>query len=168
MTYASPEGKRWRTAMLGNAWVGLIQRIPAQYHDNLAVVLSTGAEVVIQSIASLEPEYMVIRGRTAGSTDGGRVFIVPFDQVQYLGFQRVLSEPDLRAIFGGEAPSFAAMPVPVDTPAKDSPPEPTPTPPAVEPPAAGPAPQKAAPISKSILLARLRARLGNDRKVTER
>jgi hypothetical protein len=153
--------------MEGHAWAGLLQRIPATYHDNLAVVLSTGAEIVLQSIASLEPEYMVIRGRTAGSTDSGRVFIVPFDQVQYLGFQKPLREPELRALFGSEAPAFAACAGPVDAAPAEGTLAPPPPPPASEP-APEPVPQKPPPMSKSILLARLRARLSQDGKQAER
>jgi len=155
--------------MQGNAWVSLIQRIPAQYHENLTVVLSTGAEIVMQTITCLEPEYMVIRGRTAGSTDGCRVYIVPYDQVQYLGFLKRLTEPEMQAVFGSAAPPvFAAAPAPVESVPTESPPGPGPTPPTAAAPAAETAPKKPAPISKSILLARLRARLGKDGKATER
>jgi hypothetical protein len=149
--------------MKGTVWIGLFHRIPATYHDSLVVKLTSGAEVVLQTLLSLDEDYMVVRGRTAGSTDEGRVFLVPYDQMQYVGFNRYVSEPDLRSMFGSEAaatppPVVAADPVAEPAPAVSTPEKP----PETEP------PKKPAAISKTILLARLRARLAQDSKPSER
>jgi hypothetical protein len=161
---------RVEDAMLGNEWVGLLQRIPATYHNTLALCLSTGAELVLQNIVQLGPEFMVIRGRTAGCTDAGRVFVVPYGQIQYLGFQNRMTEAELQGIFGADSvsPGPAAPAVPEPAAAVPVPAAPAAAPEAAAAPPPEPAPRKPAPVSKSILLARLRARLGQDGKQTER
>jgi hypothetical protein len=158
--------------MQAAAWIALFQRIPANHHDNLVVLTTTGAEVVLQAIVYLEPDYMVVRGRTAGSTDTGKVFVLPYEQIDYLGFSRRVSEPDLKAIFGGGTPALAvaaaaAAPAAQES-AGESPPAAEASPPAEPPPPAEEAPKRPPQISKSILLARLRARLSPDGKPAER
>jgi hypothetical protein len=157
--------------MQAAAWIALFQRIPANHHDNLVVLTTTGAEVVLQAIAYLEPDYMVVRGRTAGSTDTGKVFVLPYDQIDYLGFSRRVSEPELKEIFGGRTPALAVPSAAVAPAAPEPGAEPPPAaeagPPA-EPPPAQEAPKKPPQISRSILLARLRSRLSQDAKPSER
>jgi hypothetical protein len=151
--------------MKAEAWVGLLQRIPATYHDSVILMLGAGAEVMLQTVVSLEPDYMVIRGRNAGSTDSGRVFVVPFDHIEYVGFSRKMSEAELRAIFGPAAANFAEAPAPAADTAAAPAPVPDAAPPAAAAPGAPPEPpKKPAAISKTVLLARLRARLGQDGK----
>jgi hypothetical protein len=151
------------------AWVALFQRIPVSYHDNVVVVMGTGAEVVLQTIAAMEPEYMVVRGRSAGSTDSGRVFVVPYAQIDYLSFIQRISEPELKTLFGGDLPAFATIAPPTEleaTPEIAAPPAPPEPPPSA--PAADPAAKLPPQVSKTVLLARLRARLGGDSKKAER
>jgi hypothetical protein len=149
--------------MTGQAWVELVRRIPATYHDCMVVLLGTGAEIVLQTVVLMEEEYMVVRGRTAGSTDNGRVFVVPFDQIEYLGFNRRITEPELRSIFSlGDAATAPPAPAPPESNGQAAAAECAPAAPAA--PAAEAAPKKPAAISKTILLARLRARLAQDGK----
>jgi hypothetical protein len=65
----------------------------------LTLTTKTGAEVVIQSILRAEPEYLVIRGRMAGTTDGGNFFVVPFGHINFMTFQRTIKEDEVRALF---------------------------------------------------------------------
>jgi len=154
--------------MLGPAWVELIKRIPAALHDNLMAVTSTGAEIMIQSIMRLEDEFVILRGRPAGSTEQGRVLLLPWDQLNHVAFHKSIAETEVQRIFGnGEAVAAevvehasekaAAKPEPATT-SEAAPPEP-----ATNASVPVPAPAaKPAPLSKSILLARLRARMAND------
>ena len=154
--------------MNGAAWIALLQRIPVDYHDNLVVVMGTGAEVVMQTIAYMEPEYMVVRGRSTGSTDTGKIFVVPYAQIDYLSFNQKISEPELKALFGTDAPAFVAAPAPPAAETAEAAATPAPPAPAAPAPAA-PAPAPKPPqLSKTVLLARLRARLGGDSKKAER
>ena len=73
-----------------------------------------GTEVTIQNIIRMEMDYVVVRGRLAGSSDAGRVFFVPYDQIHLVGFQKEVKEPVIRAFFG----EGQAAPAPSAAPAK--------------------------------------------------
>jgi hypothetical protein len=154
--------------MQGSAWIKLIRRIPENQHDNLVAVTTAGAEIMVQRIILVEEEAMIFRGRPAGSTDQPRILLMPFDQLNHLAFHRAPTEVEVQAIFGDGNVSFApaasalkaeaaaAAPeapaaAPAATQEKPAPPQPAPTP-----------STKSAPPSKSVLLARLRARLAGD------
>jgi hypothetical protein len=101
--------------MQAATWKQLLQIIPRPKYDQLMLLTSAGAEVAIQNVLRMEDEYLVVRGRLAGTSDANRVFFVPFDQINYLGFQRELKEADIEAMFGpaaleggGAAPAPAA------------------------------------------------------------
>jgi hypothetical protein len=81
-------------------WIALFRRIPSELHDALGLGISTGAEIVPQRIIKLDSEYMVLRGRMAGSTDPGRIMMVPYAQLTHITFTREMSEPEVEAIFG--------------------------------------------------------------------
>ena len=171
--------------MQGPSWIALFERIPPKLHDQLALTLVTGTEILMQSILRLESDFALIRGRMSGSTDAGRVLILPYDQLVNLAFTKRMLEPEVQAVFGqtlesptapaGEAageeemvhdeeagdsgalevaqgPSVGVS-VPMRTILRSPPPPDT---------AAGKNQQ--APPSKSILLARLRARLAEKGK----
>src|SRR2546423_9917533 len=90
------------------AWITLFRRIPSDLHDALALGMATGAEIVVQKIVKLEPDFMMIRGRLAGTQDSGRVVFIPYPQLTYVAVQRALTDAESEAIFGhGEASAFA-------------------------------------------------------------
>ena len=141
------------------AWKAIFNRIPREHHEILMLVTSIGIEINVRSIQLLEPDYVVIRGRLGGTTDAGRVFFVPYDQINYLTFNKEIKEEQIAEMLGTEPPppraaipdgesilqaaAEAAAPV-----AKD---EPAPTP--------APEPAKAAPPGKMALLERIRSRV---------
>src|SRR5438093_8405671 len=67
--------------MQGSSWIALFERIPTKYHDAIALNLVTGAEIMMQSLLRLENDYAIMRGRMAGSTDAGKVLILPYDHI---------------------------------------------------------------------------------------
>ena len=172
--------------MLGPSWIALFERIPASLHDSLALTLVTGAEIIMQSVLKLESDFAIIRGRMSGSTDAGRVLILPYNQIVNLAFTKRMLVPDVQAVFGQTLESAATSRESersegeaVETPAENAPEDAAE---AADPPSKGvavemrtaqckppPAPASAAagksqPPSKSILLARLRARLAEKGK----
>jgi hypothetical protein len=86
--------------MQGSAWIALLRLIPAEQIENLALALTSGTEISIQSIIRFEPDYFVIRGRLVGTTDEHAFFIVPFDRINHVTLQRSIKEPEVRAMFG--------------------------------------------------------------------
>jgi hypothetical protein len=155
--------------MHSSAWIVLLRRIPPDQHDILALVTTNGIEINIQTILRTEEDYVLIRGRLAGTTDTGRVFFVPYDQINYLGFVREVKETQIRAIYG-EAPPAEPVEPKSDTcstePALAEPasaaatPDPAPPPaPEAKPPPEPPKPAAQFKIPrKSGVLERLRAR----------
>lgn len=86
--------------MLGIGWMSLIEQIPENQHDGLGLITSSGIMINIQSIMRMEEQYLVARGRLMGSTDAGRSFFVPYDQIDCVYFQRFLKEDEVHAWFG--------------------------------------------------------------------
>jgi hypothetical protein len=168
--------------MQGPSWITLLGKIPLTLQDTVALTLVTGAEILMQSILRLESDYTIIRGRMSGSTDAGRVIILPYDQIVNMAFTKRMLEPEVVAIFGkimeqltaqtdkGSSADQAAAngadsedegAVEVTQTAKEEPAapvRPTQSTPATPATATSPAKNQSQP-SKSILLARLRARL---------
>jgi hypothetical protein len=95
------------------AWIALFRRIPANLQDVLALGLTTGSEIVIQKIVKLEPDFMIIRGRLAGTQDTGRIVMVPYNQLTFVAIGKHLLDTEVEAIFGKGAPvAVADMPTP--------------------------------------------------------
>jgi hypothetical protein len=163
--------------MLGASWIGLLRRIPASQHDCLVLVTTTRAEIFVQKVIRLDRDFLVCLGRLAGSTDQGKLHIIPYDQMTYLAFNKKMTEEEIYSVVGKPgvavqlvetAPAVVAPvveetafePIEFRMESTSDPTAATPQPVAEAPPATGGA--KVAPPSKSILLARLRERLAND------
>lgn len=154
--------------MQSASWIALLQRIPPDQHDNLMLITCNGIEIAIQNILRTEEEYVVLRGRMAG-TDKGRFLFLPYNQITYLGFQRVVKEVEVRALFGETVPeSQPAQPLPEPETAPTA--EPAAAEAAAPPAAAAPAEPAPAPASskpaaptslpdKKTILERLRERV---------
>jgi hypothetical protein len=164
----------------GSGWLSLLSKIPRQKHDHLAIVTTTGSEIVLREIVRVENDFIIVRGRMAGSPDQGRVLVLPFDQITYLAFSKMMPEAEINAMFGqeGSAVQFkdgAPPSAETEAGAELTPAAPTEEAvaqgkdpatgakgPAAPGAASGKGSAKPAPPSKSILLARLRARLANE------
>jgi hypothetical protein len=109
-------------------WKALLLRVPSDQIDNLMLMTTQGTEINVQALLRMEEDFMVLRGRQAGTNDGGRVFILPYERLDFIGFQKPLSDAQLLAVFE-------------DAPASATPP------PAPAAPAAAPAPVVAAPVA---------------------
>jgi hypothetical protein len=117
--------------MQNTAWMALWRKIPPDKHDHLMVVTAVGTEIAVQNLLRIEEDFIVVRGRLAGSSDSGRVFFLPYSQIDYAGFQKPLREEEFDALFGESsasvpAPAPALPPVEPITPLPASKPQPTP------------------------------------------
>jgi len=114
--------------MQSSAWISLFRLIPHSHHENLSLTTQNGTEITLQSIIRMEMDYVVLRGRLQGSSDAGRVFFVPYDQINFVAFLKEVKEPVIRAFFGEVQPAPAsAAPARVDADTvADSEPEPLP------------------------------------------
>jgi hypothetical protein len=147
--------------MQGAAWINLLRRIPANLHDALSLGLVTGSEVVVQQLIRMENDFVVVRGRMAGSTAEGRIMLVPYSHMALVALNRNMSEPDMQALLGGAETSEATSDLPAaSTEVPAAPPAAEATPAVGDQRVAAPASSSSrGAVSKSVLLARLRERL---------
>jgi hypothetical protein len=87
----------------------LLRHIPAAEQPKLMLVTTSGTEIAIQCFLRIDPECLAFKGRLAGSQDAGRVFFLPFANIDYFGFQQPLKESEFHELFGNlEMPGAAA------------------------------------------------------------
>jgi hypothetical protein len=141
--------------MHSNAWVELLRQVPEKLHQNLLVMTAVGNEIAVQDIVQLGPEYVVIRGRLAGTSDLGRAFFVPFDRIIYIGFQKAVPPTELYGMYGAVPPAPKPEPQPTAQDDEKGSGQETPT----QGPAGGAThPTPAQGINRMELLQRIRAR----------
>jgi hypothetical protein len=151
--------------MQSDTWKTLLEKVPADYHHNLLVVTSVGLEVSVQTILRKEDEYLVVRGRLAGTTDTGRLFFIPYDQINLVCIQKPMRAAEVSAMFGEpvdtaeadtEETSLGEANATTAAEAEDV----EKTQPIAQPPVVEEPPKPATPprLSKSELLARIRSR----------
>ena len=99
-------------------WIALIKKLPPEAHNQLVVTTVGKTEVIVQSFLMLEGECLVLKGRLAASQDTGRLFFVPYDQIDTIAFLRAVPEEEFRTWF--DEPSVPATEaVPVETNGSD-------------------------------------------------
>jgi hypothetical protein len=135
--------------MQSEVWKALLRRVPPEQGDNLMLMTAQGTEINVQVVLQLDEDFVVVRGRIAGSNDGGRVFFLPYEHLDHIGFQRPVSDALLQAAFGITPPPAVETPNAAPTPEQEP---------------AAPAPEVAEPVrraqaqSRSKIIQRLRQR----------
>ena len=94
--------------MQNSAWIALLRLIPPAQQENIVLTTSNNTDIAVQSVIRAEKDFLVLRGRLTGTTEGGGFFCLPYDQIVYLGFQRPWKEIEVRAMFGEIEPAPAA------------------------------------------------------------
>ncbi len=142
--------------------VELFKRIPEVYHAQVNLILHNQAVISVDQIARFEPVYLVFRGREGGTTDEGRAFFVPYEEIAYFRLERVVRLGELKQMYGEtgyvDAEDRLSTPDPkeqLDAPAKLPVDTQTPAP------AGSTVPQDPASIAKQNLLDRIRATRAN-------
>jgi hypothetical protein len=100
------------------AWERLLRQIPPKEQDGLMLMTNTRTEIAVQSILRLDADFLIIKGRLAGSQDAGRAFFIPYAHIDHLGFYRAVKDTEFDDMFAG----LSAQPLPAIAVA----PEPTP------------------------------------------
>jgi hypothetical protein len=107
--------------MTNQEWIEMFRLIPDEEQNQLVLVLLNGSEISVDVLFRYEPNFLVLRGRVAGTTDEGRAFFVPYDQMLYYRIERVVNVAELREIVcKGRAISDVVVPA-VQAPASESP-----------------------------------------------
>lgn len=95
------------------AWEQLFRFIPEQHRNNLSIITRAGVEFNVQMLLRIESECVAIRGRLAGSQDAGRIFFIPYETIDHVGFIREMRESEFAEIFDTfQFPGRAVPPTP--------------------------------------------------------
>jgi hypothetical protein len=96
--------------MVNTDWITLVRLIPAEQHNKLVLTTTTGVDLNIETVLRLEVEYIVFRGRISGITDEGRVFFVPYGQIDYMQLNRHVKEEEIHQLYGSAPQAEAERP----------------------------------------------------------
>ena len=79
-------------------WAAMFRQVPEALHAQLMLVLANRAEIAVENICRLDPNFIAFRGRMGGTTDTGLFFMLPYDQLSGVYLSRVLTDEEIQAI----------------------------------------------------------------------
>lgn len=77
------------------AWKKLFESIRPEDQECLVVSVFGGLEVAVQSVAKVEDDVVLLRGRISGQADVGRVFVVPYDRLNSMYVNRYVQAEEV-------------------------------------------------------------------------
>lgn len=80
--------------------VEMFKRIPESSHPQVNLVLRNQFVLSVDVVVRFEPTYLVFRGREGGTTDEGRAFFVPYEEISYFRLERVVRVGELKQMYG--------------------------------------------------------------------
>ena len=80
--------------------VDLFKRIPEDILPQVNLVLSNSFVLTVEAVARFEATYLVFRGREGGTSDDGRAFFVPYEEISYIRIEREVRMGELKKMFG--------------------------------------------------------------------
>jgi hypothetical protein len=86
--------------MLKEDCVDMFGRIPTDSHQYINLVLRNSFVVSVETLVRFEEGYLVCRGREGGTTDEGRGFFVPYEEICYVRLERVVRVGELKTMYG--------------------------------------------------------------------
>src|SRR5262245_33947046 len=90
--------------MQNTDWIELVHLIPPEQQNILVLTTVSGIDLNIDVILRTEPSVLVFRGRVQGSQDDGRVFFLPYRQIDFLTMNRFVRENEIQEMFAKAAP----------------------------------------------------------------
>src|SRR3954463_2713359 len=90
--------------MQNNEWIDVFRVVPVEQHNTLVLTTPSGVDLTVESILRRDPTVMVFRGRVSGSTDDGRVFFLPYRQIDFVQINRFMKEAEVVEMFEKAAP----------------------------------------------------------------
>src|SRR5437763_2566346 len=91
---------RCEASMREVSWATLLRHIPPEQQDGLMLITRAGTEITVNNFLRIDDEFVAFRGRLSGSQDAGRLFMVPYANIDYLGTQRPLKDSDFQETYG--------------------------------------------------------------------
>jgi hypothetical protein len=104
--------------MQNHDWIELFRLIPEAQHNTLVLTTHSGVDLAIELVIRTELTYLVFRGRVCGQTDDGRVFFLPYHQIDFLQLNRTVKEAEIQELFGAtaDAPKSVVLAAPGSIP----------------------------------------------------
>ena len=104
--------------MQNHDWIELFRLIPEAQHNTLVLTTHSGVDLAIELVIRTELTYLVFRGRVCGQTDDGRIFFLPYHQIDFLQLNRSVKEEEIREFFGesADAPKSVVLAAPGSVP----------------------------------------------------
>src|SRR5262245_18583000 len=87
--------------MHSSAWAALLRHIPADHQNQLMLGTVGGTEIAVQCFLRVDHEFVALKGRLAGSQDAGRVFFIPYTQIDCLAYMQAVKESEFQETYGG-------------------------------------------------------------------
>jgi hypothetical protein len=155
--------------MRAEDWIEVFKSFPLEKHYQLVLTMSNGMEIALDTLFRYETNHLLCRGRLSGTTDPGRVYCVPYDQMCFVRLDRETKETEVREMFGDVMAGYDPRIKAEDIGSEKSPgavaaaaESPAPAAPAV-PAAAAVTPTMSPALNRNNLLERIRANRGNTR-----
>ena len=77
------------------SWKNVFESIRPEDQKSLVVRSVDALEIAVEAIARVETEVVMIKGRIAGSADGRRVFIIPYDKLSTVYVNRIVANDEI-------------------------------------------------------------------------
>lgn len=100
--------------MTRDEWMTMFRGFPEAEHNRLVLVLQNGAEISIDTVFRFEPHFLILRGRVGGTIDEARGFFIPYSEMVYVRFERVMKLEELNEMFA-LANGETGLPLPAET-----------------------------------------------------
>jgi hypothetical protein len=78
----------------------MFAKIPEGMHPQVNLILRNGFCLAVSTVARYEDTYVVFSGREGGTSDEGRGFFVPYDEISYVRIERAVRVGELKRMFG--------------------------------------------------------------------
>ncbi len=86
--------------MQRDAVYDLITKIPKDDVSKTVVTLRFNSSITLDAVVRFEGEYMVVRGREAGTNDDGRGFFLPYEDILFIKLDRMMRLSDFQRMYG--------------------------------------------------------------------
>lgn len=107
------------------AWIAIFKMIPEEKQNQFSLMTIGGTEIALQSFLRIESDFVALKGRLSGSQEAGRVFFIPYNQIDLFGTLHPIKETDYNDIFGAlnipKSLPASSVEQPVATPISNTP-----------------------------------------------
>lgn len=77
------------------SWRRILESIRPEEFPSLIVRTMDQVEVAVESLARIEDEVVLVKGRLSGAPDGRRLFIFPYDKLSSLYVNRIVANDEI-------------------------------------------------------------------------